>query len=160
MLSRLFLNKKSEVFSYKSFNYEYKQSRWLEVSLRAYQALQEIHRISTNINLLILGNDSDELIRDLDDFPRISSFKDRDHFLRTAKQNTLTFDRGSTNVIYVESREIFYQSKKYFQTEPLLDYIVSPVLYSFFSTISICGQFFQYSHALDCYCRQQTTISH
>lgn len=152
MISRLFMGRENKQFS---FTPTHDQPFMAEAKshLRAYQALQEIHRISARVRLLIIGDNCDLLIQDLADYPRIITYKDVSRYLSACSRRDRSFGLNDTHAIYANS----IASLKRIYGEGLntirIDYFIFPADSMLQGEISLGHTVYSYSENLDCHAR-------
>lgn len=150
MISRLFLNQGKALFSYPEVRDRRQSALSLNSEIRAYQALQEIHRISMSVNLLVLDCHHERFVHDLVDYPRITICVDIDIF-RQVCRSPKAYGNACTNVICaasISSLQLLPQetiSECNVLYAVCLDQLQNP--YSF----TINGFRYVYSETIDCY---------
>lgn len=145
MINRVWLNKSTSHFSF----YESSCSPQFLKSLRAYQSIQEIHRRLINLELIVDDQlREDQLLLDLNDFPRIYY---RNHFSSASSQ--IPYNLSSTPVQTV----LLLESLDNIPFVPLQDtevhFIVlnDPTAYNHSGSITVNGTPYKYDTVLDCY---------
>lgn len=153
MLSRLFMGRENKHFSYIP-KHEGPLQAETNFLLRPYQALQELHRISARVRLLIIGANCDLLLQDLADYPRIVIYKDLSSYLSACSGRNRFFGLTETHAIYATS----ITSLKSIYVEGLnairIDYLVFPGDNMLNNKIDLGSSVYAYSESLDCYARK------
>jgi len=154
MLKRLFLGKENSLFSYQP-PVDHTLGSNLRPILRAYQSLQEIHRISARVRLLLVGPYQTQLLHSLSDYPRIIIYTVLSEYLGECSRQNKAFGLNETYAICADSVEDVRSIVSHDLCTVTVDYLIVSNNNLINSPVEFCNSLYEYSDRLDCLVKRQ-----